>query len=489
MLGGLHVLAVAVVGLFALMVPAILFAIGDGMRDLALSMLLVGALGVFSALMVLGAIAGFERRLGRAQGYLTLVAVWVLLPLFAAVSFKTLAGLDWMSAWFEGVSALTTSGSTLLPRETMPRALLVWRALIEWYGGFLALVSIIHVLAPGGFGGLPAGDRRLITAHASDMTVELGDFREVLGHYALLTFGVFVCLMLTGVEGPAAAMLAMIAMATGGFLPFADALENHAGPMAQVVLAIGLAIGTVSVFWRKQLLRAPRHFFRMNPETGLIVLGILVVGLLYAGRIFSVSGGGDLGPILAESLLASSSLIATSGIESRPGFIALWPAIVVLMLVLAGGGIYSTTGGFKVYRIVAMAVHSARELNQLIYPSSAANLRFGRHIIDEQSMRAIWTYFALSLLIIAATSMAFTFTAAGFEGGIALSAAFFSNAGPVYEALIPPVYATDPLNQEWPQLSALPASAKLVAIAAMTLGRLEVMVIFTVLNIRYWMQR
>ena len=58
MLGILHVLAVAVAGLFALIVPSVLFAIADGMRDLALSMLLVGALGVFAALMVLGSISG-----------------------------------------------------------------------------------------------------------------------------------------------------------------------------------------------------------------------------------------------------------------------------------------------------------------------------------------------------------------------------------------------------------------------------------------------
>ncbi|KGF66994.1 hypothetical protein LL06_24860 [Hoeflea sp. BAL378] len=489
MLGVLHVLAVSVAGLFAMLVPAILFAITDGMRDLALSMLLVGSLGVFAALMVLGAISGFERRLGRASGYLGLVAVWVLLPVFAAVSFKTLAGLTWMDAWFEAVAALTTSGSTLLARETTPQAILFWRASIEWYGGFLTLVSIIHVLAPGGFGGLPAGDRRILTGYASDMTVDLVEFREVLGHYALLTFAVFVGLMLAGVDGPFAAMLAMVAIATGGFVPFDGSLEDHAGPLAQVVLALGLAVGTVSVFWRRQLLRAPRRFLTVNPETGLIGLAILLVGLLYAGRIFAVSGGADLGPILAESLLTAASLIATSGIESRPGVIALWPDIIVLVVVVVGGGIYSTTGGFKVYRIVAMAVHSARELNQLIYPSSVANLRFGRHVIDEQSMRAIWTYFALSLLIIAVSAMALTFTATGFDGGIAMAVAFFANAGPVYEALMPPVYTTEPLNQVWPHLAAMPASAKLAAIVVMTLGRLEVMVVFAVLNVRYWINR
>jgi hypothetical protein len=58
MLGILHVLAVSVGVMFALIVPSVLFAIADGARDLALSMLLVGALGRFCS--VDG--AGFDRR-------------------------------------------------------------------------------------------------------------------------------------------------------------------------------------------------------------------------------------------------------------------------------------------------------------------------------------------------------------------------------------------------------------------------------------------
>lgn len=489
MLGILHVLAVSVGGLFAMMVPAVLFAIADGMRDLAFSMLLVSSLGVFAALMVLGSIAGFPRRLGRSEGYLALVAIWFLLPIVAAISFKTLAGLSWIDGWFEAVSALTTSGATLLTRETAPRAILFWRASVEWYGGFLTLVSIIHVLAPGGFGGLPAGDRRMVTGHSSDMTIDLAGFRDVFWQYLLMTLIVFIALMLTGVEGPFAAMMSMIAIATGGFLPFDGALEQHAGPMAQIVLAVGLAVGTVSVFWRRRLLRTPRHFIAANPEAVIIGTGILVLAVLFAARLSAVSGGAELGPVFAESLLAAASLIATSGIESRPGVLALWPEIIVLLIVLVGGGIYSTTGGFKVYRISAMAIHSARELNRLIYPNSVSSLRFGTHRIDEPSMRAIWTYFVLSLLVIAAAAMALTLAATDFEAGIAMAIAFFANAAPVYEALIPPVFTTDPANPAWPQLIAMPASAKIVGIVVMTMGRLEVMVVFAVLNLRYWMTR
>jgi trk system potassium uptake protein TrkH len=488
-LGILHVLAVSVGAMFALIVPSVLFAIADSERDLAFSMLLVGALGVFASLMVLGSIAGFGRRLGRAQGYLALVGVWVMLPVAAAISFRTLTGLDWMDSWFEAVSAITTSGVTLLPRETAPRAILFWRASLEWYGGFLTLVSIIHVLAPGGFGGLPGGDRRLITGHASDMTVDLTSFRGVLSQYALITLFIFIALMLAGVSGPFAAMMSMIVIATGGFLPFEGALETEAGTAAQLVLALGLTLGTVSVFWRQRLFRTPRNLLRGNPEVLIVAAVILVVALLFAARLSAVSGGNDLMPIFVESLLAATSLVATSGIESRPGVIALWPEVMILLVVLVGGGIYSTTGGFKIFRISAMAVHSTRELNRLIYPSSVSSLRFGRYLIDETSMRAIWTYFALSLLVIAFSALIFTFTATDFEAGVTVAIALFSNAGPVYEALTPPVFTTEPVNGIWPSLTAMPASAKLAGLVLMTLGRLEVMVVFAVLNVRYWLTR
>ena len=104
-------------------------------------------------------------------------------------------------------------------------------------------------------------------------------------------------------------------------------------------------------------------------------------------------------------------------------------------------------------------------------------------------MRSIWTYFALSLLVIAAAALAFTLTATDFEAGLTMAVAFFANAGPVYEALVPPAFATDPANQVWPPLVAMPALAKLAAIAVMTLGRLEVMVIFAVFNLGYWINR
>jgi len=493
MLGILHVVAIAVAGIFALLALATLFAIADGTSDTAFLMILVAALGAFASFLVLAAIAGFPRRLGRAPGYLALVAVWTLTPLAAAAAFAALTDMPLVDAWFEAVSALTTSGTSLLSRQTTPLAIIFWRASLEWYGGFLTLLSIIHVLAPAGFGGLPAGDRRLQTGQPTDMTVSLEVFRDVLGQYVLMTAAIAIGLMVAGVEPTIAGMLGMVAIATGGFLPFDGALEDHAGPIAQLVLALGLGLGTVSVFWRNIIIRAPRRFFTDNPETAIVCLVIFVLSVIYAARLAAVSGGslppGSIGPAVAESILTATSLVATSGWETRPGLIALLPDIAVLMVVLVGAGIYSTTGGIKIYRVGAMAAHALRDLGMIIYPTSVKSVRFGRFSVNEESMRAIWAYFVLTLAVISFSTIGFSLTATGFDAAASLAIAFFANAGPIYEAFIPPNFVTEPANDVWPALAALPPAAKIIAIVTMTLGRLEVLVLFAVLNVRYWLNR
>jgi energy-coupling factor transporter transmembrane protein EcfT len=82
--------------------------------------------------------------------------------------------------------------------------------------------------------------------------IDLGDFREVLGQYILITFVIFIGLMLAGVSGPYSAMLSMIVIATGGFFPLKARLKTMPDLWPQLVLTIGLMLGTISVFWRRR---------------------------------------------------------------------------------------------------------------------------------------------------------------------------------------------------------------------------------------------
>jgi trk system potassium uptake protein TrkH len=228
-----------------------------------------------------------------------------------------------------------------------------------------------------------------------------------------------------------------------------------------------------------------------NLEAKIVVAVILILTIAYAVRITDVSGGPVGSTIIAalqEGFFTASSLVATSGIETRPGVIALLPNVLVLAVIFIGAGVYSTTGGVKVFRFGAMWIYTVAELNRLIYPNSVDRLKFGDLAIERQSMQAIWTYFIIAILVVAIGSMLMALTATGFEAALVMSVSFFSNASPVYDAFRP--LASEEVAKEWPSFQEFTHPVTyLLAIALMTIGRLEVLVIFAVLNLRFWYNR
>ncbi|MEL6947862.1 MAG: potassium transporter TrkG, partial [Pseudomonadota bacterium] len=304
---------------------------------------------------------------------LLVVVVWCVLPLFAAVPFMDLANLTFMDALFEAVSGLTTTGaSTLKTVEVWPQALLFWRVQLQWLGGYLALLTIVMIVAPLGIGGLTA--RTAVLINKGDLVLGQGrvlGFASNLGLvYLLITGACVVLLFLSGHRAYFSVTLAMTSVSTGGFLPFDGSLDEFVSPFGLVIMGAFLLLGATSVFWQRMILKGRSARVREHRES-YFVMGLAgVLTLVFAFRLAQLYGGGlaPFGSGMVEGFLAASSLVATSGIESRPGVLSLLPLVLVLFIVLVGGSAYSTSGGLKQYRIGGMLVQSWSELDRLIYP-------------------------------------------------------------------------------------------------------------------------
>ena len=494
MTGIVHVIALAIAGLSTILAFPILVGYAEGNSQLATTMLIFGTLGIFISMTVLAAITNLNYNLSRSFSFLSLVILWLVTPIFAAFSFMIFANMHFSAAWFEAVSALTTSGASQLPVELTPKSLLVWRACVEWFGGFLTLVSILHVLAPGEFGGLLNTERQLKPRSVSKTWLpNSGSYQRLIGEYFFITLIIACALMITGVEALNAIMLSMISLATGGFVPFVGDLDQTVGRFGQLVIIFGLFIGTVNIFWRRSIIRSPRSFFRKNVELNYILLGLGFLSVVYALRFATLAGGQRSLEVMfdyfVEGLFSATSLVATSGMQTREGAIAVLPDILVLVIIVIGASIYSTTGGIKIYRLSMMARHALRELSKLIHPGSVKNLRFGDVVIDEQKMGAIWSHFILSLIVIGAGAFIISIFGYSFEAAITLAISLFSNAAPVYDALTPPLVDLTGDQITWPALDASENYSYILFSMLMLIGRLEVIVVFAVLNIRYWIDR
>lgn len=140
----------------ALLVPlsASLYA-DDGLwQSYVISMLLTF---LVSAVLWFGT-RKYQRELLPRHGVLLVSMVWVVLPLFAAVplllvSWQIHQPMSFTHAYFEAVSGLTTTGSTVMSNlDQLPLSINMWRTFMQWIGGMGILILAVAVLPLLGVG-------------------------------------------------------------------------------------------------------------------------------------------------------------------------------------------------------------------------------------------------------------------------------------------------------------------------------------------------
>src|SRR5690606_37440605 len=86
--------------------------------------------------------------------YLLTTCSWLVVCLFAAMPMMLLHHITFTDAFFETMSGVTTTGSTVLTDlDNASPALLIWRSMLQWLGGigFIAMaVAILPLLRVGG---------------------------------------------------------------------------------------------------------------------------------------------------------------------------------------------------------------------------------------------------------------------------------------------------------------------------------------------------
>lgn len=435
------------------------------------------------------AILGRLRRIPQVGRLMLLFVVWTVLPVAAAIPIYDMTDMLFIDALFESVSALTTTGSTTLNTvEIWPQSMLFWRVQLQWLGGFLALLTIVLIMAPLGLGGLTS--RKSSFTVGADLRARQDRLLVFVVNlallYATLTAVCALGFFLLGIRAFHAVSLAMAAISTGGFLPFDAELDRTIGIGGQALFALFLIVGATSTFWHRMILRGQFGEMRRHRESYSVVIMILVIALAFAAISVAVTGPVAQPPqvTLIQALLNSASLIATSGVQSQPGYITLLPLSVVLFIVLVGGSAFSTSGGIKHYRLGAMLTQSWRELDRLVYPSAVRSSHFGTQRVNENLMKSIWSFLIVAILTITFGTIFMATTSIPFEAALTATIASFTTAGPIYGAGWSAASDTP-----WPSYSAMTDSAKGGLMLIMLLGRLEVIAVIGLFSRRYWLSR
>ncbi len=184
------------------------------------SFLITAVIGAGCGALLAGATSRSGGNSSRATASCWSRSAWLLLPAVAALPLLLgMPGLTSRGAFFEAMSGLTTTGSTVLTGlDTLPPSLNFWRHLLEWMGGLGIIVMALAVMPLLGVGGMQlykglapgSKDERLaprITETAKNLWII----------YMVLTAAGVVSLRLCGMSWFDAMCHAFSAVGLGGF--------------------------------------------------------------------------------------------------------------------------------------------------------------------------------------------------------------------------------------------------------------------------------
>lgn len=346
-------------------------------------------------------LSGYTSRRHRARSIellLIMVLFWTLLPILAAIPMMGASQIDsFIAAYFEVVSALTTSGGTnLAVPEAEPASLLLWRSLLCWLGGLWTLVFAVAVLAPFGIGGITLTGSPLLQHEGNaTLSVRLGRPLRFIGPlYTGITVVGFLALLLTGTPYFDAICLSLSAISTGGMAARSGSVAAYLPYFSQWVLAAICFIGAISVplLLISTIGSKATGSFR---DTELRVFIGLMIGYVAISLIAIPDLRAD------RAMLQTISMQTTAGFNFLPDRSLLqWPMVWVMVPVLIGGMSMSTAGGVKVMRAIILAKDIGSELGKLTYPSSVHPLALEGRRLEEGDFSAAWAYTAVFLLFV-----------------------------------------------------------------------------------------
>ena len=451
---------------------------GDG---LATRFLLAAAITAAVGLVLATVTARARRELKPRDGFLLVTLGSLLLSCAAALPLLlALPGLSFSGAFFEAMSGLTTTGSTVLNGlDGLPPSLNLWRHTLHWIGGLGIIVMALAVLPLLGVGGMQlykgqapgaAKDERLaprITETAKQLWLV----------YTLITAAGIVALRVCRMSWFDAICHAFSAVGLGGFSTHDRSIAYFNSPAIELVLMALMVIAALN-FGRHiiALRRLSLATYRQDPEARGIfaVLAVSVLGmstLLVAHGVYP-----DFLVALRHAAFNVISQATTSGLTSEdlqqwPVFAPWW--MLFLSCILCSTG--STGGGIKMFRTLLLTRQAGREMQLLIHPAAVAPLRIGGRPIPEgvgsSVLAFIFVYFmtvALLTFAMLLTGMNFADAAAAVVASINNTAHGFGAPGAVHN------FHSLSTVQIW------------ICSAAMLLGRLEVFSVIVLFRPAYW---
>ncbi|MDH3302376.1 MAG: TrkH family potassium uptake protein [Acidimicrobiia bacterium] len=431
----------------------------------------LGLLGLVTLLIgyVLRAFTSIPDRILRLDVFASVTASWLSMALVGMLPFLATGAIsDLDMALFESVSGFTTTGATVLQAGSDPTVfdasvgLLFWRSVTQWLGGMGVIVLVVAVLPSVGSWGMglleaeapgPTGER--LTPRVTHTAQHLWAF------YVGFTLLTIIGYLAAGMNLYDAASHSFTTVSTGGFSRYTLSIAHFESAAVEWVAIAAMLVAGSSFTLLYRLVRGkPGPLVRSVEFRLYVVLVILATFLTWysSGEPTTMTG-------LRNSLFTVTAVVTTTGYGTAD-FGGAWkpPAQAVLLILMPIGAMAgSTAGGVKLVRVLAVASLAHRETLAQLHQKLIRPVRVGRSLIDERVVDRVVGFLVLVLAAFGGSGLLIALTGEDVVTAFSASATTFGNVGPGLGDVGP---RSDFAGLTW--------FARLVCIANMLLGRLEI---------------
>ncbi|MDV7144176.1 TrkH family potassium uptake protein [Tropicimonas sp. TH_r6] len=411
------------------------------------------------------------------QTFLLTTGVWVALPFFGAIPFvigETEA--SYTDAFFEAMSGLTTTGSTVFSGlDHLPEGLLLWRGLMQWIGG-IGIIVVAMVFLPE----LRVGGMQIFRSEGFDTFGKIlpraGEIaRQISVIYFLLTA---VCASVYSVlgMGPLDAVVhAMTTIATGGFANY-DASFGGFSPGVEYASVVFMILAALPFVRYVQMLAGGWDAPLQDRQVRGFLMTVAVVALVMVTWQV-VQSSRDFEPALRKSLFNVTSIVTGTGYASEDYMRwGAFPVTVFFFVGLIGGCAGSTACSVKVFRYQLLFGAVLTQVKTLHSPRGMFPLRYAGRAVGDDVLNSVMSFFVMFTVTLGAVSVALAMTGLDFVTSVSGASAALANIGPGLGDIVGPAGNFAPLN----------TSAKWILSAAMLIGRLELIVVYALFTVNFW---
>ena len=421
-----------------------------------------------------------DKKLSLQNAFLLTALSWLSIAVFSSLPFIfSNLNLSITDSFFESMSGITTTGSTIITDlNSSPKAILLWRALLQWLGGIGIIVMAITLMPIMNVGGM-----QLFKVSSSDASEKiLPKTKEITLRliliYLILTFLCSFFYNICGMKFFDSLTHSMTTIATGGFSNYNESIGYFNNIKIEIVSMIFIILGSIPFIAYIKFLSGKKNIFYTDTQIKSFIkiifysILILFIYLTIFNKSFS-----DVS-LRSISFNVISILTGTGYVTQNFDNWGSFPLIYFLILMFIGGCAGSTACGIKIFRVQILYLFLKNQLKKIIYPRGIFIIKYDNNNVNEKFMASIIAFIYLYIIIFFIITAMLSLSGLDFTTSISGAATSISNVGPGLGELIGP-------NGNFSQL---PDFSKWILSFGMILGRLELFAILVLFLPSFWIK-